>query len=146
MSVTWPRRGMSEALALLTAHGAPFEMEEIEAIGRQVRSYVHMPSTLRAVFDDSRTFGSRDFLVYERERLTFEAHWRAATAFGHALSQRFGVTRGDRVAIAMRNYPEWSVCTWGALAIGAIAVPLNAWETGHAAPDAEGLRSESRRS
>src|SRR5262249_24549833 len=35
-----------------------------------------------------------------------------------------------RVAIAMRNYPEWSVAFWGAAAAGAIVVPLNAWWTG----------------
>ena len=37
---------------------------------------------------------------------------------------------GDRVAIAMRNYPEWSVAFWAAAAAGAVVVPLNAWWTG----------------
>src|SRR3546814_6048768 len=89
-----------------------------------------MPQNLRSLFDASRRFGARDLLVYEEERLTFEAHWRAASAFGRALSDRLGVGKGDRVAIAMRNYPEWSICAWGALAIGAVLVPLNAWESG----------------
>jgi long-chain acyl-CoA synthetase len=119
---------MAETLALLTAPGAPFEMIEIEALGRRVRSYVRMPADLRAVFDASRSFGERDLLVFEGERLSFEAHWRAASAFGHALAAR-GIRKGDRMAIAMRNYPEWSICAWGALAIGAVAVPLNAWES-----------------
>jgi long-chain acyl-CoA synthetase len=127
--MTWPARSMTETLALLTAPGAPFEMTEIEALGRPVRSYVRMPADLRAVFDDSRRFGDRDLLVFEGERLTFEAHWRAATAFGRSLVERFGVTKGDRVAVAMRNYPEWSICAWGALAVGAVLVPLNAWES-----------------
>ncbi|RYY27708.1 MAG: long-chain fatty acid--CoA ligase [Sphingomonadales bacterium] len=120
---------MAEALTLLTAPGAPFEMAECEALGRRVRSYVRMPADLRAVFDASRAFGDRDLLVFGDERLSFEAHWRAANAFGRALIERFGVGKGDRVAIAMRNYPEWSICAWGALAVGAVAVPLNAWET-----------------
>ena len=120
---------MAEALALLTAPGAPFEMAEVEALGRRVRSYVRMPSDLRAVFDTSRGFGERDLLVFEGERLSFEAHWRAATAFGRALTEQFGVGKGDRVAIAMRNFPEWSICAWGALAVGAVLVPLNAWES-----------------
>src|SRR3546814_11800560 len=30
----------------------------------------------------------------------------------------------------MRNYPEWAICARGALAIGAVLVPLNAWESG----------------
>ena len=41
-----------------------------------------------------------------------------------------GVKPGDRVAIAMRNLPEWPVAFFAATAIGAIAVPLNAWWTG----------------
>jgi long-chain acyl-CoA synthetase len=127
--MNWPARSMPEALALLTAPGAPFEMVETIASGRRVRSYVHMPVDLRAVFDASRRFGERDLLVFEGERLSFEAHWRAASAFGRALLERFGVEKGDRVAIAMRNYPEWSICAWGALAIGAVLVPLNAWES-----------------
>lgn len=127
--MTWPARSMAETLALLTAQGAPFEMAETEALGRRVRSYVRMPPNLRVVFDASRRFGTRDLLIFEGERLSFEAHWRAATAFGHALQAQFGIHKGDRVAIAMRNYPEWSICAWGALAIGAVIVPLNAWET-----------------
>ncbi|WP_375286045.1 class I adenylate-forming enzyme family protein [Sphingomonas sp.] len=127
--MTWPARSMAETLALLTAPGAPFEMVEAEVLGRPLRTYVRMPRDLRAVFDDSRRFGARELLVFEGERLTFEAHWRAATAFGRALAERFGVGKGERVAIAMRNYPEWSVAAWGALAIGAVVVPLNAWES-----------------
>ncbi|HSI19720.1 MAG TPA: class I adenylate-forming enzyme family protein [Sphingomonas sp.] len=127
--MTWPARSMTDSLALLTAPGAPFEMTEIEALGRRVRSYVRMPADLRAVFDASRAFGDRDLLLFEGERLSFDAHWRAANAFGRALIDRFGVGKGDRVAVAMRNYPEWSICAWGALAIGAVLVPLNAWES-----------------
>ena len=46
------------------------------------------------------------------------------------LRERYGVAKGDRVAIAMRNYPEWSIAFWGAVAAGAIVVPLNAWWKG----------------
>jgi long-chain acyl-CoA synthetase len=120
---------MDETLGLLTAPGAPFAMKEVEALGRHVRSYVHMPHDLRAVLDASRRFGKRELIVFEDERLSFEAHWRAATAFGWSLVDRLGVRKGDRVAIAMRNYPEWSICAWGTAAIGAVIVPLNAWES-----------------
>ena len=46
-----------------------------------------------------------------------------------ALRTRYGIRKGDRVAIAMRNLPEWSVAFWAITGIGAIVVPLNAWLT-----------------
>jgi long-chain acyl-CoA synthetase len=44
--------------------------------------------------------------------------------------QRAGVKKGDRVAIAMRNLPEWPAAFFGCLLAGGIAVLLNAWWTG----------------
>ena len=36
---------------------------------------------------------------------------------------------GDRVAIAMRNYPEWVISYWATVAVGAAVVGVNAWWT-----------------
>ena len=128
--MNWPVCSIAEARATLTAKDAPFEMRE-ERIGNEVlRTYVHAPAHIRQVLDESRRFGDRDFLVHDGDRVTFEAHWRAANAFGRALADVYAVRKGDRVAVAMRNFPEWPVCAFGALSIGAIFVPLNAWETG----------------
>ena len=52
-----------------------------------------------------------------------------ADAIGALLVDRYGVTKGDRVAIGMRNYPEWITTYVAAISIGAIAVSLNAWWT-----------------
>ncbi|MBI0320542.1 AMP-binding protein, partial [Streptomyces javensis] len=73
--------------------------------------------------------GDRTFVVYQDERVTFTGFARAATALAHALVTA-GIGKGDRVAIALRNLPEWPVCYYGALLAGAIATPLNAWWTG----------------
>ena len=74
-------------------------------------------------------FGDRVFLVYEDERATYDAFFRAAAAFAHELVAQ-GVKKGDRVAIVMRNLPEWPVVFHAIEALGAIATPLNAWWTG----------------
>jgi long-chain acyl-CoA synthetase len=74
--------------------------------------------------------GDKTFLVYEDESLTFAEHFRASAHVATVLRDRFGVREGDRVAIAMRNFPEWSLSFWGSVAAGAIAVPLNSWWTG----------------
>ena len=52
---------------------------------------------------------------------------RASSTLAHLLRDRYGVKKGDRVAIAMRNFPEWVVAFWGITTLGAVVVPLNAW-------------------
>ena len=118
------------AVAALTAPDAPFAMEEKVIRGIPTRVWKHAPPSLRAVFEASRAQGELPFLVYEDERLSYAEHYRRVAALAEALAGRFGIKKGDRVAIAMRNFPEWSLSFWAAAAIGAIVVPLNAWMTG----------------
>jgi acyl-CoA synthetase (AMP-forming)/AMP-acid ligase II len=121
---------IAEIHTQLTAPGAPFEMVEADVCGLRLRTWKSAPPSLRAILDGSRLHGERTFLVYEDERWSFEEHWRAAAALARALVHDWGVRKGDRVAIAMRNFPEWSAAFWGAAAAGAVVVPLNAWWTG----------------
>ena len=51
-------------------------------------------------------------------------------ALATRLVDDLGVAKGDRVAIAMRNYPEWSVAFFAATMVGAVAAPLNAFWNG----------------
>jgi len=121
---------IADAVAALTAPGAPFEMEERDIGGLATRVWKNAPRSLRAVLEASRAHGDLPFLVYEDERLSFAEHYLRCAALARALTERYGIAKGDRVAIAMRNFPEWSVAFWAAAAIGAIVVPLNAWMTG----------------
>src|SRR6185437_8246661 len=121
---------IADAVAALTAPGAPFEMEERDIGGLATRVWKNAPPSLRAVLEASRAHGDLPFLIYEDERLTYTEHYRRCAALAHALRGRYGIAKGDRVAIAMRNFPEWSVAVWAAAAVGAIVVPLNAWMTG----------------
>src|SRR5438552_17570643 len=104
-------------------------MEEKLIRGVRTRVWKHAPPTLRVVFLAGMAHGERVFLVYEEERLSYRACSRAALAIAHALGEA-GIRKGDRVAIAMRNLPEWPAAFFGALIVGAIATPLNAWWTG----------------
>ncbi len=101
--------GIAEVRAAMTAPGQLFEMEEAEIRGVRTRVWKNAPPTLRDVLEASRAHGEADFLVYGGDRLTFAGHYAAAAAFARRLIDRYGVGKGDRVAIAMRNYPEWSV-------------------------------------
>ncbi|RSN10636.1 fatty acid--CoA ligase [Nonomuraea sp. WAC 01424] len=117
----------AQVQAQLTGPGQLFEIEEIGGTG--VRTWKHAPAHFRTLLETSRFHGEQVFLAYEDEHLTFEEHFRRAATLANRLVDEYGVTKGDRVAIAMRNYPEWVVSFSAALAAGAVAVPLNAWWT-----------------
>jgi long-chain acyl-CoA synthetase len=121
---------IAEADAALTASGQLFEMEERDIRGVPTRTWKNAPPNLRTVIDMSLGHGNATFLVYEDERTTFAEHYRTACTLAHRLQDTFGVRQGDRVAIIMRNLPEWILAFWGATLAGAIVVPLNAWWSG----------------
>jgi long-chain acyl-CoA synthetase len=118
---------IAEANAILTAPGQIFEMEELTIRDVPTRTWKNAPPSLRAVLDLSLQHGDATFLVYEDERTTFAEHYRIACTLAHRLQHAFGVEPGDRVAIVMRNLPEWVMAFWAATLAGAIVVPLNAW-------------------
>ena len=125
----WPAMSIQQAYAILTAPGMPTEMEEIEIRGIKTRVWKWAPPTLRDVVSIGRAHGEKVFLVHEDERVTFDAFHRAVANFAKALAE-MGVKKGDRVAIAMRNVPEWPVAFYAGISLGAILTPLNAWWTG----------------
>ena len=95
----------------------------------ELRVWKHAPPTLRTVLDLSPR-PRRQGLLGLRGRA---AELRRALRVGRDVAARLleaGVERGDRVAIAMRNLPEWVVAFWSGIAAGGVAVPLNAWWTG----------------
>ncbi len=125
-----PDLSMAEANEALTAPGQMFEMQEVDIRGVPTRVWKHAPPSLRAIIDMSLAHGDAPFLVYEDERTTFSEHYRIACTLAHRLRSEFGVAQGDRVAIIMRNLPEWVMAFWGATLAGAVVVPLNAWWSG----------------
>src|ERR1700721_695070 len=129
MMSKFPAMSLAQAHALLTRPGSPFEIEERDIRGVRTRVWKHAPPTMRDLFQMARAHGERTFVVYGDERVSYEEFARAALAIAEAL-QNAGVRKGDRVAIAMRNLPEWPAAFFGSLLAGAVAVPLNAWWTG----------------
>lgn len=126
----FPAMTNQDAHALLNTAGSPFEIETVNIRGIDTRTYKAAPKNLREVFDADTGFDERTFLVYEGERLTYREHRLAVLKLARELQTRWGVGKGDRVALVMRNYPEWSITFWATVIIGAVIVPLNAWGTG----------------
>jgi long-chain acyl-CoA synthetase len=125
----WPAMSIDQAHALLTAPGSPMETEELEIRGVRTQVWKNLPASLRDVVAWSRQYGEKICLVYEDERVTYEAFHRAVAALAAELAAQ-GVGKGDRVAVIMRNLPEWVVAFYAAASLGAIVTPLNAWWTG----------------
>jgi len=106
-----------------------FEITEVEVRGSRIKTYAAAPPSLREVWLASAAHGERDYLVYHDERLTYsQTHANVASIANWLITQ--GVEPGDRVAIAMRNYPEWMQAYWATVSIGATIVGVNAWWVG----------------
>jgi long-chain acyl-CoA synthetase len=118
----------SEAIERLTAEGT-FEIVEDHAQGYPLRVYKNAPPSFRSLLELSRRYGERPFLIYGEEVLTYAEHFGKVAALAQHL-RAIGVEKGDRIAIGMRNYPEWVISFWACQAIGAVSVAINAWWTG----------------
>jgi long-chain acyl-CoA synthetase len=117
------------AWAALIAPGADFEITTTNVNGVNIRTYANAVPNLRDAWAATAAYADREYLVYEDERLTYaEAHEHVNSLGNWLIAQ--GVQPGDRVAIAMRNYPEWMLSYWGILSVGATVVGMNAWWTG----------------
>jgi long-chain acyl-CoA synthetase len=114
----------------LTAPGSPFAMKEDEVLGRTMRVFEGAPPDMRVLWQLAAGHGDATYLVYEDERYTYAEVDALVRALAHRLHEAHGVGPGDRVAVAMRNYPEWVVSYWAVLSLGAAVVGMNAWWTG----------------
>jgi len=126
----WPAISLAEAEARLCAPGALFEYEDVTIDGIAVKCWKNQPRDLAALARLARDqYAERPFLIFEDERVSYDAWFRATAVLAQALAA-LGIEKGDRVAIAMRNLPEWPVAFFAAASLGAIVVPLNAWWSG----------------
>ena len=117
----------NECANQLMQPGSPFEITEQTINGTTFTVYKNTPETLKEMLDVGRAHGDAVFIIYEGEQLTFNDFFEQADALAQQLVEHYGIQKGDRVAIAMRNYPEWMVAFAAIVSLGAIVVPLNSW-------------------
>ena len=117
-----------DALARITASGGPFELTNLQLDGVSCRIFRNAAQTVDQLVDQGRQYGDATFLVYQGERLSFNTFFRDVDTLAARLQTTLGVAKGDRLAIAMRNRPEWLIAFCAAVSIGAVVVPLNSWE------------------
>src|SRR3569623_1066320 len=119
---------MAAGMAALTGPGGPLALGEVTRDGIRLPIIATVPDTLPAYFRHYAV-EQRDktFLVAGDERLTFAEVHAGAEAVARALVAGYGVRRGARIGIAMRNSPSWIALYMGVVMAGGIATLLNGW-------------------
>jgi long-chain acyl-CoA synthetase len=119
---------LRKARAELTGPGGAFEIVEADILGNRIRTYKNAMPSVRDLWLSTSQFTDRAYLIYGDERLTYaESHQQVDAVAAWLAAQ--GVVPGDRVAIAMRNYPEWMLIYWACVSCGITVVGMNAWWT-----------------
>ena len=120
---------LAAAVAQVTAAGQPYETRTERIRGVDFTVFRNAPENLRALYASGLDHADKDFYVYQDERYTYRRMWSLAARCANRLRER-GVGAGDRVGVALRNYPEWIAAFMGVTSLGAVAVALNAWWSG----------------
>ncbi len=117
-----------DARAELDAPGSPFATTFVEVRGVPLKTFAAAPPHMRALWENTAVHAASDYVVYEDERYTYGEIHEQVRKLAHYLVSH-GVQPGQRVALAMRNYPEWVVSYWATVSLGAALVGMNAWWT-----------------
>ena len=117
---------LRDTFAMLTAPGQMFEIAEVEVATQTLKAWANAPASLRDVWAMSAGHGDKDYLVYQDQRWTYNEAIEEVNRIANWLAAK-GVKQHDRVAIAMRNYPEWLLSYWAVVSMGAVVVGVNAW-------------------
>ena len=123
---------IEDAVRQLTAANPIFETEAVTVRGTTYKAFCNTPQTIRDLLQHSREAqgeGAAEYLVYRDERWTYDEFCSDIKRLAHVLSTEFGIGKGDRVGIAMRNCPELLLLFTATAALGAVTVFLNAWWT-----------------
>src|SRR4051812_21586827 len=125
---------VAEVEAQLLAEGSPMALTTIEIDGQPIEVFANRAAHLRELLEKSVGFGDAEYLVATDgetvRRITFAEHERAVASLAKVMAERYGVGKGDRVAILGANSIDWIITFWAAISLGAIACALNGWWTG----------------
>ncbi|WP_372916599.1 class I adenylate-forming enzyme family protein [Sandarakinorhabdus sp.] len=121
---------IDDVVAGITAPGGALGVGAAAVHGVTLPVFAAAPPTMReymAFFFAAQ--GSKEFIVFGDERLTFADVYARSLHFAAMLQHRHGIAKGDRIGVAMRNYPEWVIAYCACVHMGAVCIPMNAWWT-----------------
>ena len=107
-----------------------FQTEDIEIRGTFYKAFNKVPADLKELLDYGKTVREwEEFIVYEKEKISYSDFCDQVRRLSYFLQNEVGIKKGDKVAIAMRNYPEYLAILLAVDSIGGIVVFVNAWWT-----------------
>ncbi len=120
---------VEEVRAQMTGPGGPFEIQDEEVLGETLPVFKNRAKSLREMLAGSERLDGKEYLVMGDRRISFEEHRALVASTARALSERYDIQKGDRVAILAANSPEWVIAFWATVSLGGIVAALNGWWT-----------------
>jgi acyl-CoA synthetase (AMP-forming)/AMP-acid ligase II len=120
-----------QAVAHVAQTNPRFAVGEAVIRGVRERVFTNVPNDLAALLRAAAPLyaDGHPLFAYQDEHWSYERVCADVRRVAHALAKRFGVRRGDRVAVILRNYPELPILIFAITALGAVVVPMNGWWT-----------------
>ncbi len=109
---------------------APLAVGTSVIAGEEMLIFTKVPRNLQGVYKLALAAPDRPFLIYQDERYSYGESYELATVLAAALAHKYGIRKGDRIAICSRNNPEWCLAYMAITILGAIVVPMNSWWQG----------------
>lgn len=101
-------------------------IREVHFDNRMIKVYQNRPKNLFSVLDNSVSrFPDKEALVCENQRITYKQFKKQVDDIAFSLSTRYGIGKGDRVALLLGNNIEFCLSIFAISQLGAITVPLN---------------------
>lgn len=120
----------AEAVTHIVTTDPLFALGEADIQGVRLKVFQNAPANVHNILGlAAAEHADATFLVYEDERQTFGDFYTEVNRLGQALAQEYGIRPGDKVAICMRNYPEYMVAMMAISSIGGVIVFFNSWWT-----------------
>jgi long-chain acyl-CoA synthetase len=116
-----------EAVAQLTAPGAPFEVVVETVRGHPMRNWKNRERSLRDRIASCGLRGDLDCMVQGERRISYGEFARLCFGAAGRLADAHGLRKGDRLAVLSYNCPDWVIALFGAVCAGGIGVGLNGW-------------------
>jgi acyl-CoA synthetase (AMP-forming)/AMP-acid ligase II len=132
VTLRWPDASLTKSqLQAIVGPGAPFELVEESVSGAPLCVFAQRHHSLREVLlAAARQFGDRPYVVFSGREFSFTATAATVASVAEQLQRRYGIGKGDRVALASASCAEYVMTMWAAFSLGAIVVALNGWWTG----------------